>query len=199
MFKIIKKRYKYEKYKYILALVLLLPQVVFAVDKASCGEVGHGGISGIPTKIPELTSFIIIVMQVATAVILIIVGSIDLFKGLTSGKEDEMKKGQQTFVKRLIVGVLVFFIVLIVKLLVGAIANASTGNIISCIDCFINNDCNIYEKEETEEDDSIYKARNNKSAKEQTRQDTINTIDNKSKTATKKSDSKSKTTDSKSD
>ena len=100
--------------KYILVLILFLPQIIYAAEKRSCGTVGKGGISGIPAKIPEITSFIIIVLQVAAAVILVIVGSIDLFRGLTSGKEEEIKKGQQTFIKRLIIGALVFFIILIV-------------------------------------------------------------------------------------
>ena len=130
------------KYIVLIVLMTMLPQVVEAIEKRSCGTVRKGGINGIPAKIPELLSFFITVAQVATAVILVLMGTLDLFKGLTSGKEEEIKNGQQLFIKRLIVGSLVFFIVLIVKLLIGAIANSSTTNIISCIDCFINNKCN---------------------------------------------------------
>ena len=108
-----------------------------SVEKTYCGNIDR-----IPKKIPELTSFFITVAQVVTAVILVILGSIDLFRGLSSSKEEEIKKGQQTFVKRLIAAVLVFFVVLIVKLLIGAIANATTSsNVISCMDCFLSNSC----------------------------------------------------------
>ena len=126
----------------VLSIMLLFPKVVFATAKVSCGNV-----TGIPEKIPQLTSYIITVMQVAATVILVILGTVDLFKGITSSKEEEMKKGQQTFVKRLITAALVFFVVLIVKLLVGAISN-STGNIITCVDCFVNNDCKTTEESE---------------------------------------------------
>ena len=122
----------------------LLPKAVFAY-KTSCGN-----IKGIPEKIPQITSYIITIMQVAVTVILVIIGTIDLFKGITSSKEEEMKKGQQSFVKRLITAALVFFVVLIAKLLVGAIDNKNSGNVISCIDCFISNRCGEkYENEIT--------------------------------------------------
>lgn len=104
-------------------------------------HVSCGNISGIPRKIPQLTSYIITVMQVAATVILVILGTIDLFKGISSSKEEEIKKGQQVFVKRLITGALIFFVVLVVKLLVGAVADASSSNIVSCMDCFISDDC----------------------------------------------------------
>ena len=43
---------------------------------------------------------------------------IDFAKAITAGKEDEIKKAQSVIVKRLIVGVIVFFIFVIVKLVV---------------------------------------------------------------------------------
>ena len=125
-------------FRYLLLLMLvLIPNVVFATEKVTCGNV-----TDIPKKIPELTSFFITLAQVAATVILVILGSIDLFKGLISSKEDEIKKGQQIFIKRIIVAALIFFIVVIVKLLVGIVADSSTNNIVDCIDCFISNDCN---------------------------------------------------------
>ena len=127
------------KLKYFILIISLLvfPKIVLAADKVSCGNV-----TAIPKKIPELTSFFVTTAQVATAVILVILGSIDLFKGIASSKEEEIKKGQKTFVKRLIVAALVFFVTLIVKVLIGAIANSTTtNNIVGCMDCFLSNSC----------------------------------------------------------
>ena len=130
---------KVNKYLIVTMTLLLFPKVVLAAKKFSCGEVGKGGIADIPYKIPELTSFFISFAQVAATVILVILGAIDLFKGITAQKEEEIKKGQQSFVKRLIAAALVFFVVMIVKLLVGVIANDNTAfNVVSCMDCFIN-------------------------------------------------------------
>jgi len=114
------------------------PQVIKKIDrvKYSCGN-----ITGIPKKIPELTSLIVTVVQIAIPILLVIMGSLDLFKGITAQKDDEMKKGQQMFIKRLVVAVIIFFVVIIVKLLISVVAESTSTNIVDCIDCFIDNDC----------------------------------------------------------
>ena len=105
------------------------------VTKVSCGNV-----TGIPRKVPEITNDIVTILQIAIPVILVIVGGIDLIKGITAGKEDEIKKGQQIFIKRLIVGALVFFLVVIIKFVVSVLDNtANSRNISNCIDCFLVN------------------------------------------------------------
>lgn len=105
------------------------------------GKVSCGNITGIPAKIPQLVSEIITIIQIAIPVILVIMGTLDLFKGVTAQKDDEIKKGQQMFIKRLIVAALIFFIVVIVKFLISIVAETTSANIIECIDCFISNDC----------------------------------------------------------
>ncbi len=101
-------------------------------------NVSCGNIDSIPAKFPEIVSLIVRIIQVAVPIILILMGMIDLFKGITAQKEDELKKGQQMFIKRLVVGVIIFFAVIIVKLLVSIVADADTSNITSCIDCFLS-------------------------------------------------------------
>ena len=103
-------------------------------SKISCGNV-----TGIPEKIPELTSFAITVIQIAIPIVLVVMGSLDLFKGLSAQKEDEIKKGQQMFVKRLIYAAVIFFVVVIAKLLISVVADSTTSNnIAECIDCFLS-------------------------------------------------------------
>ena len=109
-------------------------------NKVSCGS-GEGMITGIPGKIPELTSFAFTLVQVAVPVILVLLGSLDLFKGMTTQKEDEIKKGQQMFIKRLAIAAIIFFVVIIVKFLISIVSDTNVSNIVSCIDCFISNDC----------------------------------------------------------
>ncbi len=106
------------------------------------GLVSCGNVTDIPRKIPELISMAITLIQIAVPVILVVMGSLDLFKGVTAQKEDEIKKGQQLFVKRLIVAAIIFFVVVIVKFVISIVAEASSTNIIECIDCFLSNNCN---------------------------------------------------------
>ena len=66
---------------------------------------------------------IIVIIKVAVPVILVILGMLDFAKGVTSGKEDEIKKGQGIFVKRLIAGACVFFVVTIVQLVMSVVSS----------------------------------------------------------------------------
>lgn len=117
----------------IILLIVLIPMIdVSAAAKVSCGNV-----TNIPRKIPELTTFAMTLIQIAVPVILVIMGSLDLFKGVTAGKEDEIKKGQQMFIKRLVIGALIFFVIVIVKFLISVVAESSSTNIVDCIDCFL--------------------------------------------------------------
>ena len=100
-----------------------------------------GGITDIPVLVPKVTSIIITTIQIAVPVILVIMGMLDLAKGIMAQKEDEIKKGQQIFIKRLISATLVFFVVVAVKFVVSLAADSSKVNIVECIDCFISNDC----------------------------------------------------------
>lgn len=91
----------------------------------------------IDDAIPNVVSMIIKVIQIAVPILLVIMGSIDLIKGITSQKEDEIKKGQQIFIKRLIAGALVFFVIAIVKLVISAVAG-DKDNIMTCACHFFN-------------------------------------------------------------
>ena len=99
----------------------------------SCGD---ETIKGIPKMIPEVVHIVYLVIQIVVPIIVVILGMIDLVKAVIAGKEDEIKKHQMTFIKRLIAAALVFFVFVIVKLVVSLVAD--TGNVMSCADCFLN-------------------------------------------------------------
>lgn len=112
------------------------------------GYVSCGGdqplINKIPSIIPKIASNILRIVMVAVPVILVLLGMIDLVKGLMSQKEDEIKKGRESLTKRTIMGIVVFLIVLIVKVFVNFLGGADSARIASCIDCFVNNECGTY-------------------------------------------------------
>lgn len=94
---------------------------------------------------------IIVLLKIAVPIVLIILGMLDLFKGVISSKEDEIKKGQQIFIKRLIAGVLVFLVVTIVQLVMGFISKED-GSFWECADAIMNGDTTrfqYYDPEDT--------------------------------------------------
>ena len=88
----------------------------------------------------DLVTFIhniIVLLKIAVPVILVIIGMLDFAKGVIANKEDEIKKGQQTFIKRLIAAVCVFFVVTIVQLVMGFISK-DDNSFWSCADQILN-------------------------------------------------------------
>ena len=85
---------------------------------------------------PYMVHTIITIIKIVVPVLLIIFGMLDLGKAVIAAKEDEIKKGQQTFIKRAIAAVLVFFIIQIVQLIIGFVSTDS--NVTSCFNCFVN-------------------------------------------------------------
>lgn len=87
--------------------------------------------------IPYAVHTIIIIIKIVVPIILIIFGMIDFLKAVTAAKEDEIKKGQQTFIKRVIAAILVFFIIQIVQTLIRFVSSGDP-NIVNCFNCFVN-------------------------------------------------------------
>ena len=126
-----------KKLKYIVTLIMVFTaSKVHAATYVDCGSVKH-----LPYKVLQISNTVINIMQIAVPIILILLGSIDFVKAVSSQKEDDIKKAQGMFIKRLILGALVFFIVVIVKLLLSAIG-ANDDGIWGCVECFVNNASN---------------------------------------------------------
>ncbi len=121
------------KYLFILLVSFLVSTPVYAYTKVTCGK-----IQQVPLKVLEISNLVVNVMQVAVPILLVLLGAIDFLKATAAQKEDEIKNAQAMFIKRLIVGALVFFIFVIVKFIIGVIGG-NTDNIVNCMNCFINN------------------------------------------------------------
>ena len=101
---------------------------------------GCSGIeSGIPIKLINTVSAIITIMKFGIPLLLIIFGMLDLGKAVIASKEDEIKKGQQMFIKRTITAVIVFFVVVVVQLVVGVAAEneSEKQSLTKCINAFV--------------------------------------------------------------
>lgn len=133
---------------FLLLFVGILGMVVFK-GNVYATDVVCPGLSDvkIDEQIVKIVRLIVKVIQIAVPVLLVVFGSIDLVKGLIAQKEDEIKKGQQTLVKRLIAGVIVFFVIALVKLLISAVSHDS--DVWSCACQFISDDCGSSEPVES--------------------------------------------------
>ena len=116
---------------------------MFILDTISCGFNANGDpLLVMDSMIPNLISTIINIIKIAVPILLVVFGMLDLGKAVMAQKEDEIKKGQQTFVKRLIAAVIVFLVVFVVQIVIGLVApRGENQNMWSCVDCFVNGNC----------------------------------------------------------
>lgn len=125
-----------KKFSYLLLLMMcaLLSTPIYAADVQGCSIIGNG--VKIDVKIANTVHTVVLIIQIVVPILLVVFGMMDLVKAVIAGKEDEIKKSQMTFVKRLIAGALVFFVFVIVKMLVSFVAD--DDGIMNCANCFLN-------------------------------------------------------------
>ncbi len=90
------------------------------------------------SMLPTLTSTIVTLIKIGVPILLIIFGMLDLGKAVMAQKEDEIKKGWQTFIKRMIAAAIVFFVVVIVQLVLSLVAGDDNDNVWNCVNCFVS-------------------------------------------------------------
>lgn len=98
--------------------------------------------------LPYIVSTVVLLIKIAVPVLLIIFGMLDLGKAVVASKEDEIKKGQQLFIRRIISAVLVFFVIQIVQIIVRFVSG-NDATIANCFNCFINGTAGINACEST--------------------------------------------------
>ena len=72
-------------------------------------------------QVMGIVKFIMRVICIIVPIVMIVLGTIDLFKAVTAGKEEDIKKKQKALITRLIAGILVFLVPTIVTVLFNLI------------------------------------------------------------------------------
>ena len=97
-----------------------------------------GGIDNIPVQIPNITSTVVTIIQIAVPIMLIIWGMLDFGKAVAAGKDDEIKNAQGLFIKRLIAAIVVFLVVVIVRFVLALFSDAEAEGALDCVRYFIS-------------------------------------------------------------
>ena len=95
------------------------------------------------TRIKEPIMFIgniVLIVKIAIPIILIGLGIMDLFKAVTSAKDDELKKSLRGFAMRCVAGVAIFFLPTIISVVFGMISSWADlkGEFNACQKCILN-------------------------------------------------------------
>ena len=104
---------------------------VLADADVSCGE------GSTLVNVIAIVRLVMNIICIAVPIIMILMGTIDLFKAVTAGKDEDIKKKQKALITRIIAGVLVFLVPTIVSVIMNLIGvsswracwnNAAKGN-----------------------------------------------------------------------
>lgn len=117
----------------IMIMVAVMPSVAAVDVQGGCKTILPN--ANIDVKIANTVHTIIVVIQIAVPVLLVVFGMMDLVKAVMGQKEDEIKKGQQTLVKRIIAAAIVFFVMVAVRFVVSLVDD---NGVMDCADCFLN-------------------------------------------------------------
>lgn len=111
--------------------------MILDISRVACGSV-----QSIPAVIPQLTKLFFDILKMAVPIALVIKGVIDFLKAASAQKDDEIKKSQQIFIKRLVAAALCFLVVMITQFVFSVVGtNSESSTVASCINCFMNNSC----------------------------------------------------------
>jgi len=124
--------------------------------------------ANIEPEIVTLIHNIITLIKIVVPIALVVFGMIDFARGVMAGKEDEVKKGQNNFIKRLIAGAVVFLMITVSQLVVSIFDKDSNGQFWMCADAIMNGDTSNYKVwEDLRSSDEIIKENfeNNKEVK----------------------------------
>ena len=103
---------KYKKYNYILTLILT---IFIGINGVSASDMSCTELFG--DDIIELVKEILQYPRIIVPILVILLGTIDFGKAVIASKEDEMRKAQSTFIKRVIIGTLIFFVPTFVEII----------------------------------------------------------------------------------
>lgn len=87
--------------------------------------------------------WVFFIIKIVVPIILVVLGSIDMGKAVVSNKDDEIKKSAGVLLKRVVLGVLIFFIPTILSFVVELIGgediyNENSGTFGKCTACMFN-------------------------------------------------------------
>ncbi len=88
-------------------------------------------------KTLRLVSISVMVVRICVPMFIIIMGTLDIYNTVSSGKTDDLKKNLTILGKRMVIGLIVFFIPTIVRLVVNGLGG-NDSNYQVCVNCIDN-------------------------------------------------------------
>ncbi len=120
--------------------VCILLSCFFTINVYAAGETIDCGadIIPIPVETAKFMHTAYILLKIGAPLILVVMGIADFGRAVFSSSEDDIKKKQNRFIKRVISAVLVFLVLSIVEFIFTLLTNAGFTDATVCIDAILN-------------------------------------------------------------
>jgi len=97
---------------------------VYAASDLGCD--GIFGDPADPNSVANLIKMVLDWFRILAPILVISLGTVDLFKAVIASREDEMKKAQTTLMKRVMLGVALFFVPSVINFVID-LASSKMG------------------------------------------------------------------------
>lgn len=98
-----------------------------------------GFCSGSVLRIFNVIAKVIFILKIAIPIIIVLLAMLDLGKAVMAGEEKAIKEAQGMLIKRLIYGVVIFFVVTVVQVVFGLVNNnVKEGEGAKCWSCAVS-------------------------------------------------------------
>lgn len=123
--------------KKIINSVFIVYMALFAMSNVYAVNCG-ADIIDIPDDTIRILHNIYVILQIGAPLILVVMGIYDFGRAVMGSSEDDIKKKQHKFIKRLIAAVMVFLILAIVRWVFGILADNKFIDARGCINAILN-------------------------------------------------------------
>lgn len=126
---------KWMKYSGLFLVLFCITGSVHAAEETiNCGA----DIIGIPVGTVRILNNAYNLLKIGTPLILVVMGIVDFARAVIGSNEDDIKKKQRKFIKRIAAAVLVFLSLAIVQWVFGILASAGFIDARGCINAILN-------------------------------------------------------------
>lgn len=127
---------KWLKYSSFFLAIYFMIGNVYAIEEetVNCGA----DIIGIPVSAIRILHNAYVVLQIGAPLILVVMGILDFSRAVLGNSEDDIKKKQHKFIKRVVAAIMVFLVLAIVRWIFGIMASAGFIDARGCINLIVN-------------------------------------------------------------
>ena len=116
----------------------MLNFIIASVNNLNIEEINICDPENTTLKVFQVIGYILFILKILIPILIIVLGMIDFGKSAISSDDKAMQKSAMSLVKRIIIGIAIFFVPLLVKIIfnmIGQFSSEMKKDYINCVNC----------------------------------------------------------------